>query len=45
VTSCPAAMSCAATTLPMYPAPPVTSTLMNCRPAYPATIPVGAPAH
>ena len=27
VTSCPAATSCAATTLPMYPAPPVTSTL------------------
>ena len=29
VTSCPAAPSCAATTLPMYPAPPVTSTLMK----------------
>ena len=29
VTSCPAATSCAATTLPMYPAPPVTSTLME----------------
>ena len=29
VTSWPAATSCAATTLPMYPAPPVTSTLIR----------------
>ena len=29
VTSCPAAINCAATTLPIYPAPPVTSSLMK----------------
>src|SRR5215469_1609662 len=34
VTSWPAAMSCDATTLPMYPAPPVTSSLM-CSPSVP----------
>src|SRR5690242_8467609 len=30
VTSCPSSRSCAATTLPMYPAPPVTSSFTVC---------------